>query len=90
MLRCAVLWCSAGAAILCSERFVYKYGLQSRAVEIAGMSMKTDFRSTFDEQSMIKLIGFDMTKTAAKEVSRSVGPAVGCVCGLWLGVACAL
>jgi len=40
MLICDV-WCahSAAAAILCSERFVYKYGLQKQAVEVVGMTM---------------------------------------------------
>jgi hypothetical protein len=31
--------CSAGAAVLASEEFVVKYGLQNQAVEIVGMAM---------------------------------------------------
>jgi acetyl-CoA acyltransferase len=56
-----------------SERFVYKYGLQARAIEIVGMSMRTDFRSTFDENSMIKLVGADMTKAAAADALSQAG-----------------
>ena len=33
-----------------------------QAVEIVGMEMSTDFPSTFEEKSMIKMVGFDMTK----------------------------
>ena len=35
-----------------------------QAVEIVGMEMSTDFPSTFEEKSMIKMVGFDMTKCA--------------------------
>ena len=35
-----------------------------QAVEIVGMEMSTDFPSTFEERSMIKMVGFDMTKCA--------------------------
>lgn len=72
-LQCCPTSDGAGAAIVCSERFVYKYGLQAKAVEIVGMSMKTDFRSTFDEQSMMKLIGYDMTQAAANEAMGQAG-----------------
>jgi sterol carrier protein 2 len=62
--------------VLCSEDFVKKHGLQAKAVEIAGMSMTTDFESTFSENSAIKLIGYDMTRTAAQKVyeQSGVGP----------------
>ena len=39
-----------------------------------GMAMTTDLPSTFDEKSCIKLVGFDMTKKAAREGLRAVGP----------------
>ena len=35
------------------------------------MAMTTDFPSTFDEKSCIKLVGFDMTRKAAREGLRA-------------------
>ena len=46
-LQCCPTSDGAGAAILASERFVRSHGLEDRAVEIVGMSMTTDFESTF-------------------------------------------
>jgi sterol carrier protein 2 len=37
-----------------------------QAVEIVGMEMATDFPSTFDEESCIKMVGYDLTANAAK------------------------
>jgi acetyl-CoA acetyltransferase len=72
-LQCCPTSDGAGAAILCSEDFVKKHGLQKTAVEIAGMAMTTDFPSTFEEKSCIKLVGFDMTKKAAQKVYEQSG-----------------
>src|SRR5205814_10573542 len=52
---------------------VKKHGLEKTAVEIAGMAMATDLPSTFGEKSCIKLVGFDMTKTAADKVYEQSG-----------------
>jgi len=72
-LQCCPTSDGAGCAILASEAFVYKWGLQNRAIEIAGMAMATDLQSSFNEASMIKAVGFDMTKKAAEEVYRQSG-----------------
>lgn len=72
-LQCCPTSDGAGAAVLVSEDFVNRYGLQHQAVEIAGMSMATDMKSSFDEKSMIKCVGFDLTKKAAEEVYRQAG-----------------
>jgi sterol carrier protein 2 len=61
-LQCCPTSDGAGAAILVSEDFVRKHNLQAKAVEILGMAMTTDFPSTFDEKSCIKLVGSDMTE----------------------------
>ena len=50
-----------------------KYGLQARAIEIAGMAMATDLPSSFTEASMIKAVGFDMTKQAAEQAFSQAG-----------------
>jgi sterol carrier protein 2 len=72
-LQCCPTSDGGGAAVLASEDFVKKHGLQSQAVEIVGMSMRTDIQSSFDDQSCIKIIGFDMSTAAAKDVYEQSG-----------------
>ena len=72
-LQCCPTSDGAGAAILVSEEFVKAHKLQANAVEIVGMSMTTDFRSTFDEKSCIKMVGADMTRKAAEKVYQQAG-----------------
>ncbi len=72
-LQCCPTSDGAGAAIVCSEEFVKKHGLQEQAVEIAGMAMTTDMNSSFAERSCIKIIGADMTKKAAQTVYEQSG-----------------
>jgi sterol carrier protein 2 len=72
-LQCCPTSDGAGAAILASEEFVKKHGLAKQAVEIAGMAMTTDFPSTFETKSCIKLIGYDMTRKAAEKVYQQSG-----------------
>ncbi|HSW11517.1 MAG TPA: lipid-transfer protein [Solimonas sp.] len=73
--QCCPPTCGAGAAILCSDEFAKKHGI-SKPVYIAAQAMTTDFASSFDERSMIKMIGYDMTKDAARQVyeAASIGP----------------
>jgi acetyl-CoA acetyltransferase len=71
-LQCCPTSDGSGAAILCSEDFVRENGLEAKAVEILGMAMTTDFKSSF-EKSMIKMVGSDMTKAAAKKVYEQSG-----------------
>jgi sterol carrier protein 2 len=75
-LQCCPTSDGAAAAILATEDFVRKHGLQANAVEILGMAMVTDLPSTFDEKSSMKLVGYDMTKQAAERVyeQSGVGP----------------
>jgi acetyl-CoA acetyltransferase len=72
-LQCCPTSDGAGAAILASEEFVRKHKLEKNAVEIAGMAMATDFPSTFEEKSCIKIVGFDMTKKAAERAYQQSG-----------------
>ena len=62
----------AAAAILCSEEFAKKHGI-TNPVTIAAMTMTTDFQSTFEPLSMIKMVGQDLTKAAAKQVYERAG-----------------
>jgi acetyl-CoA acetyltransferase len=70
--QCCPPTCGAGAAILCSDEFAKKHGI-SNPVYIAAQSMTTDYASSFDEQSMIKMIGYDMTKKGAQQVYEAAG-----------------
>jgi sterol carrier protein 2 len=72
-LQCCPTSDGAGAAIVASEAFVRKHGLQGKAIEIIGQAMTTDFESSFSEKSAIKLVGFDMTKRAAQKVYEQAG-----------------
>ncbi len=71
-LQCCPTSDGSGAAILASEEFVKANGLEANAVEIAGMAMATDTPSSF-ETSCIKLVGADMTRSAAKQVYEQSG-----------------
>jgi acetyl-CoA acetyltransferase len=70
--QCCPPTCGAAAAVLCSDDFATKHNI-SNPVYIAAQSMKTDFPSSFEEQSMIKMVGYDMTKHAASEVYEAAG-----------------
>lgn len=74
--QCCPPTCGAGAAILCSDEFARKHGIVN-PVYIAAQSMTTDYASSFDERSMIKMIGYDMTQQAARQVyeAAGIGPA---------------
>ena len=50
-----------------------KHKLQDKAVEILGMAMATDFRSTFEDKSCITIIGADMSHRAAEKVYQQSG-----------------
>ncbi|HEB88461.1 MAG TPA: lipid-transfer protein [Deltaproteobacteria bacterium] len=72
-LQCCPTSDGSAAVILCSEDFVKRNGLGDGAVEIAAMSMHTEFPSTFGDRSMVKLVGFDMARSAAAEVYSASG-----------------
>ncbi|MBW2315671.1 MAG: lipid-transfer protein [Deltaproteobacteria bacterium] len=71
-LQCCPTSDGSGAAILASEDFIKKHGLEAKAVEIIGMAMTTDYASSF-EKSDIKLVGSDMTKNAVAKVYEQSG-----------------
>ncbi|XP_028403536.1 non-specific lipid-transfer protein-like [Dendronephthya gigantea] len=73
-LQCCPTSDGAAAAVICNEEFVKQNpSIRSRCVEILGMEMATDLSSTFDEKSCIKMVGYDMTKTAAKKLYDKTG-----------------
>ncbi len=71
-LQCCPPTCGAAAAIICSKQFAARHHLNDSIV-IAAQAMTTDTRSTFDEKSMIKAVGYDMTVEAARQVYEQAG-----------------
>ncbi len=70
--QCCPPTCGAGAAIVCSDDFAKKHNI-SNPVYIAAHSMTSDFNSTFEDKSAMKIVGYDMTASAVKEVYETAG-----------------
>jgi sterol carrier protein 2 len=70
--QCCPPTCGAGAAILCSDAFAKKKGI-AHPIRIVGQAMTTDFPSSFEPKSMIKMVGYDMAKSAAQQVYEKSG-----------------
>ncbi|KAG7525058.1 non-specific lipid-transfer protein [Solea senegalensis] len=73
MLQCCPTSDGAGAAVVASEAFVRKHHLESQAVEILAQEMTTDLPTTFNENSCIKMVGYDMSQLAAKRCYEAAG-----------------
>jgi acetyl-CoA acyltransferase len=75
-LQCSPTSDGSACAIVASERFVDEHDLWDRAIEIAGQSMVTDMASTFDSKSAIRVVGYDMSREAARRAyeEAEVGP----------------
>jgi acetyl-CoA acetyltransferase len=71
-LQCCPTTDGGAAAILCSEQFAKKVGA-SRPVRVDAMAMTTDYPSSFEDRSMLKVVGLDMTRAAAKRVYEESG-----------------
>ncbi|MGE0097257.1 MAG: lipid-transfer protein [Hydrogenophaga sp.] len=71
-LQCCPPTCGGAAAVVCSEDFARRHGLDAR-VWIAAQAMTTDGNSSFDEKDMRKLVGYDMARQAANQVYESAG-----------------
>lgn len=70
--QCCPPTCGAAAAIVCSAEFAKKHNLDMRVV-IAAQSMTTDTPSSFESRDMRKLVGYDMTVAAARQVYEAAG-----------------
>jgi sterol carrier protein 2 len=62
--------CGAGAALICSDSFAGRHGIEN-GVEIIGQAMATDTPQTWTDP--IELIGADMTRRAAKQAYEEAG-----------------
>ena len=64
--------CGGAAAILVSEDFAERNNIDL-SVKIISQSMTTDYESTFTENDMMQLVGYDMSKEAARNVCEDSG-----------------
>jgi sterol carrier protein 2 len=71
-LQCCPPTCGAAAAIICSEEFARKHGLDA-SVAIRAQAMATDSPSTFESGDMRQIVGYDMAKSAADQVYEQSG-----------------
>jgi acetyl-CoA acetyltransferase len=62
--------CGGAAAVLVSEDFAKKNNIDT-TVKILSQAMTTDYESTFAENDMMQLVGYDMSKEAARIVCES-------------------
>jgi len=81
-LQCSPTSDGAGCAIVCSEDFVKKHGLEGQAIEIVGQAMHTDDASSFEVytedkephgRTCIDSIGFPMAQKCANDVYKQAG-----------------
>ncbi len=74
-LQCCPPTCGAAAAVLCSEDFGRRRGLDAR-ITINGQALATDGNSSFDENDMRRVVGYDMARRAAAQVYEEacIGP----------------
>jgi len=71
-LQCCPPTCGAAAALLTSEKFAKKHGLRSD-VKMTGQSMTTDFPSSFEGNTMMQIVGSDMSQAAANDLYERAG-----------------
>jgi acetyl-CoA acetyltransferase len=71
-LMCCPPTCGAAAAVLVSEAYARRRGLDAR-VSIAGQTLTTDTPSTFAGQDMMRLVGYDMARAAADALYAQTG-----------------
>ncbi|MBI2747301.1 MAG: lipid-transfer protein [Burkholderiales bacterium] len=64
--------CGAAAAVICSDAFAQKHGLD-RSVRIRAQAMTTDTARTFEARDMREVVGYSMAKEAARQVYESAG-----------------
>jgi acetyl-CoA acetyltransferase len=64
--------CGAAAAVVCSETFAQKHGLDRR-VRIRAQAMTTDTPVTFEARDMREVVGYSMAKDAARQVYEQAG-----------------
>ncbi|MFE9094223.1 lipid-transfer protein [Streptomyces sp. NPDC007264] len=72
-LQCSPTSDGAAAAVVVSERFVERHGMEERAVEIVAQDMATDTEESFASGSCIDVVGQPMSRAAARRVYERAG-----------------
>ncbi|MFL6663275.1 MAG: thiolase C-terminal domain-containing protein [Rhizobacter sp.] len=72
-LQCCPPTCGAAAALVVSADYARRHGLVARSIAIAGQSLTTDARASFEGASMIAGVGADMTRRAAEAAYAQAG-----------------
>ena len=67
--------CGAAAAVLCSEDFALRNGIDA-SVRVRAQAMTTDTPATFEARDMREVVGFSMARSAARLVyeAAAIGP----------------
>ncbi|OZM78886.1 lipid-transfer protein [Pseudonocardia sp. MH-G8] len=71
-LMCCPPTCGAAAALVCSEEFARRHGIDA-SVRLRAQVMTTDFPSTFESGDMRRVVGYDLTAAAAQQVYEAAG-----------------
>ncbi|TLS47293.1 Nonspecific lipid-transfer protein [Streptomyces montanus] len=72
-LQCSPTSDGAAAALVVSERFVERHGLDGKAVEIVGQAMTTDTEESFASGACVEVVGQPMSRAAARQVYERTG-----------------
>lgn len=64
--------CGAAAAVIVSEAFAKKHGLDA-SIRIRAQAMTTDVPAAFDARDMREVVGFSMARNAANQVYEASG-----------------
>lgn len=71
-LMCCPPTCGAAAAVLCTPEFATAHGIDATVV-IRAQAMTTDTASSFDPGNLRRLVGYDMSRSAANQVYEASG-----------------
>jgi acetyl-CoA acetyltransferase len=71
-LQCCPPTCGAAAAVVVSAEFARRHGLDAR-VAIRAQALTSDTPEVFQAQSMMKIVGYDLSKNAADQVFNASG-----------------
>lgn len=72
-LQCCPTSDGAACVIMASEQFVKENKLEDQAVEMVGLLLRTDPSSTYADNSLMKVAGYDMSKKCAEMLYAQTG-----------------
>ena len=72
-LQCCPTSDGAACVILCDENFIKEYNLEDQAVEILTSVLGSDKKETFDSNSAMNIVGYDLTRRTAERAYKESG-----------------